>query len=201
MSIDGKTLIEQVQDRLEKVTEEIVVAVRSQEQKKIYSRIMDNCIFVIDRMRNRGPLNGIWTGLRRVTNEKVVVVGCDTPFISSRVFLLLSDLIEGYDAAIPRWPNGYIEPLHSVYRSDSCRTATRRALQAGRTDMRTMILEFQKPIYLSTEIIRKLDPELTMFTNVNSYRDLKQAERILALQQPKPPAHHQLRHASRRSTH
>jgi molybdopterin-guanine dinucleotide biosynthesis protein A len=177
--LGGKTLIEKVYERIDSVAEEVVIAVHTERQKRAYSRLIGNCYFSVDESSYAGPLSGLSSGLKNVTGEKVAVVGCDMPFISPELMQLLYELSREYDASIPRWPSGYIEPLHAVYDTDSCRTAVHRALRRGRSDMRSMISALPRIIYVSTEAIRRLDPNLKMFTNINTRSDLLCARRLL----------------------
>lgn len=183
LSLGDRTLIEHVYERIKSVAKEVVIAVGSERQKETYSRLVKDCIFALDESPRGGPLSGLWSGLKRVTGEKVAAVGCDMPFVSPKLMGLLYDLSPTYDAVIPRWPNGYIEPLHSVYDVESCLTATGKAIRSGRSDMRAMISTLVRILYLSTEAIRKLDPNLRMFTNINSQSDLLRAKRILSLRE------------------
>jgi len=178
-AIGDQTLVERVHGRIRNVAQEVVIAVGSEKQRQTYSQIISDCVFAVDESPGMGPLGGLWSGLRRVTGKKVAVVGCDMPFISAELMSLLYDLSEGYDAVIPRWPIGYIEPLHSVYDVDGCLMATRKALRSGRREIRAMISGLATVLYVSTEVIRKSEPDLRMFTNINSRRDLLHARRIM----------------------
>ena len=83
------------------------------------------------------------------------------------------------NAVIPRWPNGYIEPLQAVYRTDKALKASEEAVENGRMDMRSMIRGLRRVRYVSTIVIREIDPELDTFMNINSRFDLRRAELIL----------------------
>jgi len=179
LSLGGKALIEHVCGRVGSVAKEVVIAVRSERQKEIYSRVVRSCSFSLDDSSRSGPLSGLSSGLKRVTGMKVVVVGCDMPFVSPELIRLLFELSPEYDAVIPRWPSGYLEPLHSVYDVDSCRVAIHKALRSGRSDMRAMISALARILYVSTEAIRNVDSEFRMFVNINTRKDLIHAKKVL----------------------
>jgi len=179
LSLGDKTLIEHVCEMAGSVAKEVVIAVRSERQKEIYSRLAMSCSFSLDDSSRSGPLSGLSSGLKRVTGRKVVVVGCDMPFVSPELICLLFELSPKYDAVIPRWPSGYLEPLHSVYDVDSCQVATRKASRSGRSDMRAMISALARILYVSTEAIRNVDSDLRMFMNINTRRDLIHAKKVL----------------------
>lgn len=179
----GKTMIECVCSRLTGVVNEVIVAVGSKAKVRLYSKLLSECIVTADDPAVEGPLAGVSGGLMAVRGDKVAITGCDMPLISRDLLSLLFETCQGYGAAIPRWPSGYIEPLHSVYDVASCRIATDEALKAGRVDLRAMVSNLRKVIYVSTEAIRRLDRDLTMFHNVNTARDLSEARRLLASQE------------------
>ncbi len=82
---------------------------------------------VPDAVAGRGPLGGIYTALLQSRTEFSLVLGCDLPFVNRNlvVCLLLRAKAEGSDVAVPRSPDGRLQPLCAVYR--------RRALYAVRT--------------------------------------------------------------------
>jgi len=177
--LGGKTLIERAYESAMEVAKEVVVAVSSRKQREAYSRLLDECTFVVDEQRRIGPLSGLWSALGIVKARKVAVVACDMPFVSGSVLNLFFELCVKQDAVIPRWPNGYIEPLHSVYDSARCLTATSAALGQGCGNLRGMICNLQNILHVSTEAIRAIQPKLAMFTNINTLGDLAKARRIL----------------------
>lgn len=179
LSINGTTLIEHVCKRVGVVVDEVMVAVGSSAQQAAYRSLLGGCTTVVDEEVCGGPLIGLQSGLRLVRGDRTAVVGCDMPLVSGDVLNLLFEACAGRSAAIPRWPNGYIEPLHSVYDTDECLNAVRMALKVNRRDMRAMILHLPNVIYVSTQAMRRLDPCLSTFTNVNTRRDLQKVRAML----------------------
>jgi molybdopterin-guanine dinucleotide biosynthesis protein A len=98
------------------------------------------------------------------------------PLVNSEVLKLMREVITTENAVIPRWPNGYIEPLHAVYRTKPSLEAAEKALSENRMDMLSMIKNLRSVLYLSTLVIEQLDPKLETFFNVNTVNDLKKAE-------------------------
>ena len=76
---------------------------------------------------------------------------------------------------IPRWPNGYIEPLHAVYQTELALKAAKNAVIEGKLKVRALIEKLQGVRYVSTMIIQKLDPELLTFFNINTPLELIKA--------------------------
>lgn len=80
-----------------------------------------------DRFPGAAALGGIYTAIAAARHERVLVVGCDMPFLSLELLSRLMEL-EG-DAVVPRI-DGYPEPLHAVY-SRACLGAIERRISAG----------------------------------------------------------------------
>jgi molybdopterin-guanine dinucleotide biosynthesis protein A len=77
---------------------------------------------------------------------------------------------------IPRWPNGYIEPLQAVYCIKPAYEAAKNALSEGKLNMQSMVDRLRGVRYVSTLVLQQLDPELRTFFNINAPLDLKKAE-------------------------
>ncbi len=121
---------------------------------------------------------GALTGFETVQSEYSLLLPCDTPFLSSEIAALLLNCCIGRSAAIPRWPNGWIEPLQAAYNTKSAITATKKALDQEKMDMLSMISYLRGVRYISTVVLQKLDPELLTFFNINTLADLRKAESV-----------------------
>ena len=96
------------------------------------------------------------------------------PFINPEVVEFLFDIIAAsrYDAVVPRWENGMLEPLHAVYRRESTLSAIKNAVVEG--DRRLSNLLAQLDVYLlPVAKIREIDPGLETFTNINTPAELE----------------------------
>jgi molybdopterin-guanine dinucleotide biosynthesis protein A len=176
----NKPLIKHVLDAINMVVEEKIVVFSSKVQLENYMKVLDiNVRLVVDDGQIRAPLFGTLTGLRVASGEYALLLPCDTPFISSEIASLLFELCINRNAAIPRWPNGYIEPLQAVYRVKPALEAAERAFSAGGLSMQSMISQLRGIRYVSTLVLQQLDSELKTFFNVNTPLDLKRAEFML----------------------
>ncbi len=180
VKLAGKPLAVHVLERVAEVVDEVLVVVSSESQKEAYSLLVpnENKIFV-DNENIRSPLVGTLTGLANTRAEYSLLLPCDTPFVSGKVIELLFETCVGVDAAVPRWPNDYIEPLQAVYMTNSALDATRQALEHGEIRPLNMIRLLRRARYLSTLVIQQLDPHLTTFFNVNTPLDLAKAEKMM----------------------
>lgn len=175
-----KPLIKFVLNAVEGIVKEIIVAVSSSEQAGAYSKVLgSNIKVVVDKCKMQGPLVGALTGLSEAQGEYALLLSCDTPLVSREILTLLLEICIGKNAVIPRWPNGYIEPLQAAYRTKPALEAAEKAINEGKFDMRSMIEKLRGIRYISTLVLQQLDPELKTFLNVNTPLDLKKAERML----------------------
>ena len=182
VELAGKPLVLHVLDRMFGVVNETLVVVSSDNQKAAFEHTLgQRTRVIIDKREEKSPLIGALTGFKCVQGEYSLLLPCDTPFVSSNIASLLLDLCINRSAVIPRWPNGYIEPLQAVYHTKSALTAARAALEQEKLGLRSMIASLKGVRYVSTMILQQLDPELLTFFNVNNPRDLRKAESILKL--------------------
>jgi molybdopterin-guanine dinucleotide biosynthesis protein A len=174
-----KPLIKHVLEAVNPIVDEIIVVVNSKAQVEEFSKILGNVKIVVDNLDMHGPLVGAATGFKTANGEYGLLLPCDTPLLSKEVLTLLLDLCVNRNAVIPRWPNGYIEPLQAVYRVKPALEAAEKALNEGKTDMRSMIERLRGVRYISTLVLQQFDPSLKFFINVNTPIDLKKAEQLL----------------------
>jgi molybdopterin-guanine dinucleotide biosynthesis protein A len=168
-------------EKVANVVDEKVIVVGSEAQRDVFSSLFRHVADVIvDKYDGNGPLIGALTGFETVQSEYSLLLPCDTPFLSSEIAALLLHCCIGRSAVIPRWPNGWIEPLQAVYHTKSAITATKKALEQGKMDMRSMISYLHGIRYISTVVLQKLDPELLTFFNINTLADLRKAEFMLS---------------------
>jgi molybdopterin-guanine dinucleotide biosynthesis protein A len=180
LRLADKPLIGHILNAISKTVDEKIVVVSSKSQAENYSKVMGSEVkVVIDEGNVQSPLVGALKGFKEASNEYSLLLPCDTPLISKDILSLLFDLCPNKNAVIPRWPNGYIEPLQAVYCIKPALEAAKKALNEGKLNMQSMVDKLRGIRYVSTIVLRQLDPELDSFFNVNTPMDLKRAERML----------------------
>ncbi len=133
-----------------------------------------------------GPLGGIYTTLSVAKNSLVAVVGCDMPFSSLPLFEYERNLIIklGVDVVIPSTPHG-LEPLHAVYRPETCLPFIKSAIEAGERKITCWFHKIKVHV-LSLDETEKYTPLYQAFINLNTPEEFQQAEQsLLAQGQPK----------------
>jgi molybdopterin-guanine dinucleotide biosynthesis protein A len=180
LPLANKPLIEHVLDAIDKIVDEKIVVVSSKTQAENYTKVLDSKVKVfVDDDNVQSPLVGALKGFKEASNEYALLLPCDTPLLSKDVLSLLLDLCPNKNAVIPRWPNGYIEPLQAVYCTKPALEAAKKALSEGKMNMQSMVDKLRGVRYISTLVLRQLDPELKSFFNVNTPMDLRKAEAML----------------------
>ena len=97
----------------------------------------------------------------------------------------LIKIIQKNNAVIPRWPNGYIEPLHAVYKTEAAKSAAKKVLNEGKKEFKSMINRMNKVFYNSTIVLEKINPQLTTFLNINTVTDLNHYQMKIKIEKPK----------------
>ena len=71
---------------------------------------------IADEFTEIGPISGLYTCLKTSKTELNLIIPCDVPYIKPFIYQKLLENSDGYDAVIPRLPNGKIEPLVACYK-------------------------------------------------------------------------------------
>jgi len=179
LKIANRSLIAHVAKTVSSIVNEIIVVTNSKKKIETYSKEVNELKikFFLDIYDDIGPLAGALTGLKNANGTYSLIVPFDTPFLSKNILSLLFKLCKNRSAVIPRWPNGYIEPLHAVYLTKETLKAAKNAIAQKETKVRAMIQRLTNVYYLSTETIRKYDSELLTFLNINTPSDLEIAKK------------------------
>ncbi len=180
LKLAGKPLILHILDKMSTVVDEVLVVVSSKSQEKAYTYFLkQKAKTVIDKYETQNPLVGALTGFEKAQGKYSLLLPCDAPFVSSQIASFLLELCVNKDAVIPRWPNGHIEPLQAVYYTKSALNVANKALENKKQNMHSMIDALKKVRYVSTLVLKQIDPKLTTFFNINTPKDLKKAEHML----------------------
>jgi molybdenum cofactor guanylyltransferase len=173
----GRPLIQRVVDRLSPIADEIIVTTNNPDDY----RFLGLPLFP-DLKPGRGALGGLYTALSSATCEAVAVVACDMPFASPKLIEAASKLLlkEEADVVIPD-SGGGLEPLHAVYRRETCIPAIEAAIEA---DLWKLISWFPqvKVRVLQPDEVKTYDPSGLAFWNLNTPEEFAEAEQRAKLE-------------------
>ena len=132
---------------------------------------------------NSGALGGLYTSLFATQGSIVAVVACDMPFANPNLFKYERKLLTktGADVVIPSTPHG-LEPLHAVYRRETCLPIILSALEAGNLKLIDWLPEGNVRVLLPEETAR-FDPQGLAFWNINTPEEFQQAEERARLEE------------------
>jgi len=167
----GRPLIVHLLERLAGIADEVLVTTnRPQAYAFLGVRLAR------DRVPGRGALGGLYTALAEASQPLVAVVACDMPFASAAFFLQAREWMEqeNWDVVVPFHEGGY-EPLHALYRRESCLPAVEAALQAGAWRVISWF-DRVRVRKVSEEEMRWIDPSGRAFWNVNTPEEFARAE-------------------------
>jgi len=170
----GRPLIQRVVDRLAPITDEILVTTNNPDDYRFLGLLLFR-----DLKPGRGALGGLYTALSSATGEAVAVVACDMPFASATLIEVAHRLLveEDADVVIPDSGNGNLEPLHTVYRRETCVTAIEAAIKADKWRLISWFPQVKVRI-LQPDEVNLYDPAGLAFWNLNTPEEFAEAEEV-----------------------
>jgi molybdopterin-guanine dinucleotide biosynthesis protein A len=180
LQLANKPLTKHVLDAMSSIVDEKILVASSRDQAENYMKALgSNINIIVDVDDAQSPLVGALTGFKEARGKYAVLLPCDTPLVSRDVVSLLFEVCINRNAVIPRWPNGYTEPLQAVYCTEPAYEAAKNALGEGKLNVQSMVDRLRGVRYVSTLVLQQIDPELRTFFNINTPSDLKKAETML----------------------
>ena len=167
--VNGRPLILHTIERLEKAREiDEIVLIASEENagrlEELGYRVLVDELLI-------GPIGGVYTALS--LGSAFVVAGDMPLLVPEFVDFIISRFREsGKIACVPRWENGYLEPLHAAY-SKAFREILEEKIKTGNYALNRAIREVN-PCYLSIESLPEEWRE--SFFNVNTRGDLEKVK-------------------------
>lgn len=168
----GIPLIQRVIERLTPIADEMIVTTNRPAE---YGFLKDIHL-VADLRPGRGALGGLYTAIASAAHPFVAVVACDMPFASKDFFESACRLMveREADVVIHKNEEGY-EPLHALYRRETCLPAIESAIAADQWKV-TSWFPHVKVHELTVADVKSLDPSGLCFWNLNTPEEFEQAE-------------------------
>ena len=171
LKLNGKHLIDIVISKLKHIVGDNVIIVGPPEKYPSYKKV------VPDLFNQKGLLVGLYSGLKASDSRYNLVVGCDMPFLKLELLQYMKDKMDSNDIIIPRYAKSYIEPLCAIYNKD-CLKVIERNIKAEILSIRR-IFPYLKVRYIEEKEIKRVDPELNSFFNINYKEDFNRAEELI----------------------
>ncbi len=164
IEVDGRRVISRVVDVLSECCSKVLVVCASEDD---YGFV--DVPVVRDIEPGQGPFMGLYSGLAGMDTDYALAAACDMPYISKPLACHMAGLAPSADIVVPRIGDFY-EPLFATY-SKACLNTSRKLLQNGEKRIR-MLYEIMETRTVEEDEIKKFDPELQTFINLNSPGDL-----------------------------
>jgi len=142
----------------------------------VYSVSNNGVYLEKDLVKGRGPLGGIYSGLKTSSSFYNFFFACDLPFINPELVELMKRESSGYALTIPRTREGYFHPLHAIY-SKECLPPIEEQFKKNIFKVANFFSKV-KVNYIEEEEIEKFNPYLS-FYNINTREDYNKAKRLI----------------------
>ena len=172
LQVGGVRILDHIYDIYSQLFEEIILVTNSPQKFLEWDLLIVSDLFPI-----RSALTGIHAGLFYMTNPFAFISACDTPFLKKEMVETVIEKIEPQiDIVMPETSAGF-EPLCAAY--------SKRCLEAAQNHLEQKKLKITKTFRksriktISEKVLRKIDPDLRSFFNINTPDDLKRAEEMV----------------------
>lgn len=161
IKINGKELFRYGYETLSRVFRDVLIVCT----KDVGDRL-EGYRFVVEDY-GIGPMGAIYEGARNTTSEYIFVTGCDMPLLNEDVIRFICGKVKK-EGVVPVYGDGKLEPLHSVYRREKI-----LELDILKKDGRiTGLIDEMDIKFIPVDEIKKYDPRLLTFRNINTKRDI-----------------------------
>jgi molybdopterin-guanine dinucleotide biosynthesis protein A len=172
LQVGGVRILDRIYEIYRELFDEIILVTNSPEKFLEW-----DLLIVADLFPIRSSLTGIHAGLFYTTNPYAFISACDTPFLKKKMVETVIGKIENkIDIVMPETAAGF-EPLCAVY-SKRCLEAAQNNLEQKKLKI-TRTFRKSRIKTISEKVLRRIDPELQSFFNINTPEDLQQAEKML----------------------
>ncbi|MBS3750781.1 MAG: molybdenum cofactor guanylyltransferase [Anaerolineales bacterium] len=170
---NGRPLIKHIHEKFSPLGDEVWVITNNPEDYQFLGAPLHT-----DVIPNRGALGGLYTALKISSHPHVGLVACDMPFASPTLTLHLEGVLQetGADAVLPSTEGGP-EPLHAVYRRQTCLPLVKEALERDQWRMVSWHDQGDVRILSPTETGQITSNEYT-FWNLNTPEEFRKAAAI-----------------------
>jgi molybdopterin-guanine dinucleotide biosynthesis protein A len=180
MFLGKKRLIQIITSMFQEVVEKVIVVIGYNDDPNLITDFLPKNVEVVkDLMPIQSPLVGLMTGMKSIDTNYALVSPCDTPFINQNVIKSLIEKIDTSDAVIPKWQDGRIEPLLSIYRVELAQKYSIISINKGEKRVDSILKYFKKINYVSADELGELKDKEIWFFNLNTPTDYKKAHAIL----------------------
>lgn len=171
LELGGLTMIGRVIAALSSVASKVSVIANSADYEELGLPLYR------DSNESVGPLEAIRTALANSRGRRVILVGCDMPFVTPELLTYLLDAMGDHQAVVPESAARTLEPLCAVYSVDALAAVSELIRSGGRkTSMLFDLIPTRTVLFKEIEHLSGAD---TFFENVNTPEEYARARKIL----------------------
>ena len=175
LSVGGKRIIDHLYSIFNALFEDIILVTNDP-----HKYLEWDINIVTDLFPVRSSLTGIHAGLFYTLNPFAFFAACDTPFLKKElVETLINSIEQGVDVVIPETQAGF-EPLCAVYSKECLKPVEQQIIQNKLTIRQ--LFKNRRVKKIPEKVLRKKDPDLISFFNINTPQDQEKAEKMFKIQ-------------------
>jgi molybdopterin-guanine dinucleotide biosynthesis protein A len=175
VELGGRPMISHVLDALKPaVTETAVIAnsaANTAANRAEYELL--GVLIVADENPGIGPIEAVRTALASSRYDRLILVGCDMPFVTAELFRYLLSRCEGYDSVVPLGPDNKLEPLCAVYSRQSL-AEVERMIASGQFKI-SPLFERIPTLFVEFKEFSVLNGSELFFENINTPEQYRRA--------------------------
>lgn len=169
---EGRPMVRWVFDALAERCDGMLVSIGARDDPAPFEAAVPGARIVRDRRVGRGPIEGLHQGLALAQGELVFVAPSDAPLLQPALYDALLAMLDDREVAAPR--PAIMDPIRAIYR----RSAALRVLQGETVASPSALVDRLDAVFLEGEPLRRADPRLLSFVDVNRRQDFKVARRL-----------------------
>ena len=170
LELGGRSMISYVMGALKPAVTEVAIIANTADYHVLGVPI------VPDINSGIGPIEALRAAMAASRYDRLVLVGCDLPFVTTELFQYLLSKAERYATVVPLGADGMQEPLCAVYSRQSL-SEVERMIESGQFKI-SPLFERIDTLFVEFEELSGLSGSELFFENINTP---EQYQRALAL--------------------
>ncbi|MBI3658894.1 molybdenum cofactor guanylyltransferase [Candidatus Acetothermia bacterium] len=171
LQIEGEYLIQRIVRQLKAHFSEIIVTTG---ETRRYTDLLDVPVLE-DKIKNCGPMGGLYTGLQAATNEYSFVTACDMPFLNPALVEFLIAQIDGTADVIVPEVGGVRCVTRAIY-GKRCLSTIEKLVGQRRLSLQALV-DTAPAWVISESELHKIDPNSSSFMGFNIIEEWKEVRR------------------------
>ncbi|MDQ3667765.1 MAG: molybdenum cofactor guanylyltransferase [Acidobacteriota bacterium] len=166
--LDGRTFVQRIAEELLAVTDSVTLVGKDSEKLQL------NLPSTPDAYDNWGALGGVHAALSASQSPWSLIVACDLPFVTARLFAHLAGFRGDFEAVAAIQKDGRPQPLATLYRNVPCQLRSDQLIKSG--ERRPIaLLQSVRTRWTPFSELRELPGAEHFFDNINTPQDYEQA--------------------------